>query len=476
MKLKLFAAALVLSLAHPAVAAGEQAQLYSGFTLVDPETATETPNAWIVVRDGTIQQVGSGKAPKGKFEKHPMPGLYAMPGLIDAHAHLTVGPYVVALVDGAPQVEMQVGDKYTRFNAAIALAFGITSARDPGDSTETGSHYDTMLARGEWVGPEALHAGAIIEPPPFAGEAFAYPKTPREWDAEAGRQAHAGMTYFKLYHDLTEAELAEGVKAAKAHALIPIAHLDDVSWTRAAELGVEQFEHALPLSAALLPEAARAGFANDPFARSYYRWFELADFHGPEITQLIETLRAKHAVVTPTLMVNEVVYNVKDQSAIFPADELKYYQPEALASAMGNYTALKGVWTDEDAARAHAAWPRALAFVKLLHDSGIKLMIGTDSAGGTRSIRANWAISSRPGIPAWEVLRMATSGNASLMGLTDTGRIAPGLEADIVFLRADPAKDVRNVRQVEATLSNGKLYRFDDLVALAQTFVDGEKK
>ena len=54
---------------------------------------------------------------------------------------------------------------------------------------------------------------------------------------------------------------------------------------------------------------------------------------------------------------------------------------------------------------------------------------------------------------------MATSGNASLMGLTDTGRIAPGLEADVVFLRADPVADVRNVRTVEATLSNGELYR-----------------
>jgi imidazolonepropionase-like amidohydrolase len=471
MKFKLLASALALSAAQPAFAQ-DTAQLYTGFTLVDPESDTRTADAWLVVRDGKIERVGSGTPPQGEYERHAMPGLYAMPGLIDAHGHITVGPYAVAVVDGAPQVEMRLGDKYTRFNAAIALAFGITSVRNPGGSTETASHYDTMVARGEWVGPEALHAGAIVEPAPFVGEAFAHPKNPREWDAEAARQAHAGMTYFKLYHDLTEDELAEGVRAAKAHGLIPIAHLDDISWTRAAELGVEQFEHALPFSAALLPEEARAGFANDPFARSYYRWFELADFNGPEITQMIEVLRAKNVVIVPTLMVHEVVYNVKDQSAIFPADELKYYQPEAFASAMGNYAALKGVWTDEDAARAHAAWPKALAFVKLLHDSGVKLMIGTDSAGGTPFFPRELGHFVAAGIPAWDVLRMATSGNAALMGLTDTGRIAPGLEADIVFLRADPVADVRNVGTVEATLSNGELYRSAELVALAQDFVE----
>ena len=65
---------------------------------------------------------------------------------------------------------------------------------------------------------------------------------------------------------------------------------------------------------------------------------------------------------------------------------------------------------------------------------------------------------------------MTTSGNAALMGLPTTGRIAPGLEADLVFLRADPVQDVRHVREVELVASDGQSHRFDELVALAQTF------
>jgi imidazolonepropionase-like amidohydrolase len=475
MKSKFLAAALglILTVSTPAIAAREDGALYTGFTLVDPETARETPNAWLIVRDGKIERVGTGRAPKGKYETHDMAGLYAMPGLIDAHAHIAQGPYAVSMVDGAPRVEMVVGDKFTRFNATMALAFGVTTVRNPGGPTEAASHYDTMLARGDWIGPEALHAGSIMQPLPFAGEAFGHPANAREWNAEAARQAHAGMTYFKLYQDLTENELAQGVAAAKANGLIPIAHLNAISWTRAAQLGVEQFEHAMPTSAALLPEKDRAGFTPDRAARFMYRWFELVDLGGPEIAGLLKTMRERRSVATLTLMANEVTYNVKDLSEIFPADELAFYHPELLASARSNLDALGAVWTDEDATHAQAAWRKVLQFAKLLHDAGVPLMIGTDGGGGTPFYARELGHHVEAGIPAWDVLKMATSGNAALMGLTNTGRLAPGLEADVVFLRADPAEDVRNVRQVEATLSDGEFYRFDDLVARAQEFVEG---
>src|SRR5690606_8628617 len=137
------------------------------------------------------------------------------------------------------------------------------------------------IASGAWAGPEARHAGAIIQPPPSGGDAFAYPTTPEQWDAEAADQAAAGMAYFKLYTDLTGDEIASGVTAARAHGLIPIAHLDGVSWTRAAELGVKEIEPALPTSSDLLEPEARAQFARDPFSRHMFTWFELADLDGP---------------------------------------------------------------------------------------------------------------------------------------------------------------------------------------------------
>lgn len=447
-------------------------ELYSGFTLVDPQTETRTANAWLVVDDGRIAKVGHGSAPRGPFTAvHDMAGLYAMPGMIDAHAHIVVGPFAVKVENGSPSIGIVAADKYTRFNAAIALAFGITTLRNPGGSTEAAARYDRMWTSGEWVGPRALNAGAIIEPPPMGGESFAYPTTPQAWDAEAARQAAAGMTYFKLYHDLTEAELAEGVRAAKAHGLIPIAHLESVSWARAADLGVQQIEHILPISADLLEPGGRAAYApNMPLSHGYFQWFELADYDGPLIRRAIRTLADKGVVVTPTLSVEDIVYHADDLSGIFPADELKYYQPESFASAKANYDALAKVWTPDDFTRARAQWPKVLRFVALLRGAGVKMMIGTDGTGGGPIYARELHDMAAAGIPAWEVLRMATSGNARLMGLKDTGRITLGLKADVVFLRADPVADVRNVRQVAWVVAGGKAYRSDELVAMAQGF------
>jgi imidazolonepropionase-like amidohydrolase len=450
------------------------AAIYSGFTRIDPETRARTENAWLVVRDGVIASAGAGTPPEGDFGAvHDVSGLYGMPGLIDAHAHVTIGPQEVTVVDGAPRVGMLSGDEYSRFNAAIALAFGVTTVRNPAGSTAANARYDAMVASGEWAGPEALHAGAIIQPPPFGGEYFAYPKTPEEWSAEAAAQAAAGMTYFKLYTDLTESELQEGVRAAKAHSLIPIAHLNTISWTRAMELGVEQLEHALPTSPDLLEPEARAAFTpNTPPNAFMYQWFELADFEGPLITDMVRTLAETRTTVDLTLVVNEITYNADQLGVIFPEAERVYLHPQSFASALTNLNALATIWKPEEFARARAVFPKVLSFARLLHDAGVPVMIGTDGTGGGPIYARELHNHALAGIPSWEVLRMATSGNATLMGLgQETGRLAPGMEADLVFLRADPTKDVRNVGEVALVVTNGEAHRFEDLVAMAETLV-----
>ena len=52
---------------------------------------------------------------------------------------------------------------------------------------------------------------------------------------------------------------------------------------------------------------------------------------------------------------------------------------------------------------------------------------------------------------------MATAKNADLLGIgRRTGRIAPGYEADVVFLDRDPVTDISNTMSVYAVLNNGE--------------------
>ena len=101
-------------------------------------------------------------------------------------------------------------------------------------------------------------------------------------------------------------------------------------------------------------------------------------------------------------------------------------------------------------------------------EAGVPMMVGTDGTGGGPTLAHELNNHVRAGVSTWDVLRMATSGNAALMGLADTGRLAPGMEADMVFLRDDPTVDVENTREVELVVTNGAPHRSDDLLAIAR--------
>lgn len=468
--LLLLAIATCASLPFPAAAQQARGQLFSGFVLIDPQTATRMEETWLVVRDRRIEAVGSGTPPHGDFDRHDMRGLYAMPGLIDAHAHITSGPQRVSVVDGQVRVEITTGDEFSQSNAAIALAFGVTSVRSPGGSTAAAERYDVMTADGQWIGPEARHAGAVIQPPPFVGESFAYPDNREAWEAEAARQAAAGMTYFKLYADLTEEELAAGAVAARTHGLIPIAHLNAVSWTRALELGVRQFEHALPTSPALLEPEAREAYVYGPDFMT--RWWELADLDGPLMQGLARALADADADVDLTLSVNQMIYFADEWNTVLPErlTPPDYVHPAQLAALAPSNAAIQAA-SPELLTRGKAVWPRVLAFARMLHEAGVSLMIGTDGNGGA-GLGQELENHVLAGIPVWEVLRMTTSGNADRIGFTQTGRVAPGYEADLVFLEADPVEDVRNVERVKFVVNNGVLFRQADLLQIARAIAD----
>ena len=58
-----------------------------------------------------------------------------------------------------------------------------------------------------------------------------------------------------------------------------------------------------------------------------------------------------------------------------------------------------------------------------------------------------------------EVLRQATSGNATLFHLNDRGNIRAGLLADLVSVTGDPTRDVAALRQVHLVMKGGVVFR-----------------
>jgi len=109
-----------------------------------------------------------------------------------------------------------------------------------------------------------------------------------------------------------------------------------------------------------------------------------------------------------------------------------------------------------------------LELAKRFHAAGVHLSIGTDGTGGGPSFVRELALHVQAGIPPWEVLRLATSGAAERLGMADRrGALAPGLEADIVFLNSDPLQNIESVADIHTVVQNGHAYRVAALLEMA---------
>jgi imidazolonepropionase-like amidohydrolase len=88
----------------------------------------------------------------------------------------------------------------------------------------------------------------------------------------------------------------------------------------------------------------------------------------------------------------------------------------------------------------------AVHAARALHRAGVPLLAGTDAnpfapAHGA-AMHRELVLLTEAGLSAEEALATATSVPARHFGLTDRGRVAPGLRADLVLVQGDPTRDI----------------------------------
>ncbi len=466
MRLRTFATLLLATAAIPA-----QAQdLYHGVTILDPETGTATPDSYILVEDGLIAATGEGvPADTGGATLHDFTGLWALPGLIDTHAHLTLGPTEVAAdEDGAPIMRAITDDDIVSHGARTMLSYGVTTVRNPGGSAVENALYAQQVASGERLGPEMVWAAEVIDRSPIAFEGLATRVTPERDVADmVADQAATGAHYVKLYTGLDESDLREGIMAAEAHDVQTIGHLADVSWTTAAELGIDSLVHAMPTSPDLLPEDRREPYVDSrrPGTFQFFEWYELADLDAPEIADMIAALARHNVSFDATLVAFEPAFHGDDEALL--SFRAEHAHPAMVANWQSGFRFDMG-WEAEDHERARAVWPKVLRLVRMMHEGGVPMTIGTDFANPFvapgLAMSREMVLHQQAGIPADAVLRMATIDAARSLGLEHRiGAIRPGMEADVLFIAADPRPDVARLADVRSVLNNGELHSPDTL-------------
>ena len=100
-----------------------------------------------------------------------------------------------------------------------------------------------------------------------------------------------------------------------------------------------------------------------------------------------------------------------------------------------------------------------LANVAALRRANVPVLAGTDAGNADLisgpSLLGELTLLVRAGLTPTEALQAATSVPARAFSLTDRGRIAAGLRADLVLVRDDPTAVIEHVRDIAAVWKNG---------------------
>ena len=431
--------------------------LLEGATVIDGTGAEPLPGATVALAGDRIVYVGpSADAPRApNADVLDGAGRWVVPGFIDMHAHLDGGPHAASFL-------------------ATLVAFGTTTARAPSNPNV---ELRDKVASGELVGPELFLSGFLINGPdaPFGQRG----ETESDYREIVARDAALGLDFVKLYVGVPPELARVVIDEAHRHGLGVIGHLGETSWTEAVEAGIDALTHSwyAGLIHSVVPDEHREefrGFYIPPgplgFDAGLFRtWRQIVDINGPEVSALAELLAEHGVVVDPTLALGEAMTWGDDPEALERL-EPDYAMPGQAEEWRAEPHPYSSAWTEEEFAEAKLAWPLMVDIIRVFHERGVLLTVGTDylnpwmTPGVTFHRELELLVSA--GIPPGEALSMATRNGAKALGIIEeTGTIEAGKRADLIVLTADPLASISNTRSIERVFLRGRAYEPAELLS-----------
>ncbi|UTW55921.1 amidohydrolase family protein [Kordiimonas sp. SCSIO 12610] len=368
----------------------------------------------ILISDGLIKQVGMGvdkTAPDASLVD--MGSLIALPGLIDAHTHITYG--LEGESHGNAWAELGQVPLSKRLvagyeNGLKTLNTGVTTVRDLNAGENLDYYLRDLINAGALKGPRIFTSGAGIHPANEGNRVTEARDRTAEVLALASTRAREGADWIKFFattgsaSDLTsrqqyfEDDFKAAVSVAKQFGLRVTVHSYGPEAVEGAiNAGVNSIEHAVDVPDALLERMAETGI-----------------------------------IYVPTV------------------DHNRYYAAHADEYGYG----------DDIQKNLYDFVARNLETVKRAHKRGVKIAMGSDAVlSGFGENTCELRAFVEAGMTNSEAIQTATINGAALLGQEDRlGRIKAGFVADIVAVEADPLVDINNlINGVRWVLKEGKI-------------------
>ena len=110
-------------------------------------------------------------------------------------------------------------------------------------------------------------------------------------------------------------------------------------------------------------------------------------------------------------------------------------------------------------AKAAEMFPRARDSIKAAIRAGVKIAVGTDAPAIPHGKNASELVALvARGMTPLAAIRAATVTAAEVIDVTDRGRLAEGLLADIIGVPGDPLTDITRTQQVRFVMKGGKVF------------------
>ena len=110
-------------------------------------------------------------------------------------------------------------------------------------------------------------------------------------------------------------------------------------------------------------------------------------------------------------------------------------------------------------AKAAEVFPRARDSIRAAIAAGVKIAVGTDAPAIPHGKNASELVALvRRGMTPLAAIRAATLTAAELIDVTDRGRLAEGLLADVIGVPGDPLSDITATQNVKFVMKGGKVF------------------
>jgi imidazolonepropionase-like amidohydrolase len=387
--------------------------------MLDVKTSRTLNDVWVVIEGDKISRVGTAAEQGANIIE--LPNATLLPGLIDAHTHLTGDPnFGYQELGVSIPKEALIGAK----NARVTLEAGFTTVRNVGASGYTDVALRDAINEGMVPGPRMIVSGPPLG---ITGGHCDNNLLPYEYHAKSDGAADGVEG---VQHKVREV-IKYGADVVKICATGGVLSKGDDP--RASQYTLEEMK-------AIVADAHRLGrkVAAHAHGAQGILWASEAGVdsieHGSYIDDAaIQMMKSKGTYLVPTLYLGDWMTE----------NATKIGLPEMYAAKMRTII------------------PVARANIKKAFDAGVKVAFGTDAAVYPHGLNAHeFAVYVRMGMSSLQAIQTATLNAADLLGWSDRiGSLEAGKFADIVAVNGDPAKDVTLLQNPAFVMKGGVVYK-----------------